>query len=234
MACGSCSNENAYKAAFMWYRNKQRGGAPITEEENNSCMMNLSPGSTPFTIMSFKGHLFCYKNISEMQELNYNLLSRWFPWPNYRCSLNDPLKGYSQDWYSRSGLAYCQLPTLQVPTWGARRREQGGRSQMFGRGWRAIWTFQQSSKFVAGVVIGPIQAEGGDITHASPEFELQHITKKVLARFQIFFINFSNIFPEFGSHRPQQGYRIFNTWMGDPLKSFCWKKLLKLSNVTTY
>ena len=97
MACGSCSNENAYKAAFMWYRNKQRGGAPITEEENNSCMMNLSPGSTPFTIMSFKGHLFCYKNISEMQELNYNLLSRWFPWPNYRCSLNDPLKGYSQD-----------------------------------------------------------------------------------------------------------------------------------------
>ena len=55
MACGSCSNENAYKAVFMWYRNKQRGGAPITEEENQSCMMNLAPGATPFTIMSFKG-----------------------------------------------------------------------------------------------------------------------------------------------------------------------------------
>ena len=55
MACGSCSNENAYKSVFMWYRNKQRGGAPITEEENSSCMMNQAPGSTPFTILSFKG-----------------------------------------------------------------------------------------------------------------------------------------------------------------------------------
>ena len=55
MACGSCSNENAYKAVFMWYRSKQRGGEPITEEENTSCMMNLQPGSPLFTILSFKG-----------------------------------------------------------------------------------------------------------------------------------------------------------------------------------
>jgi 4-aminobutyrate aminotransferase/(S)-3-amino-2-methylpropionate transaminase len=55
MACGSCSNENAFKATFMWYRNKQRGGEPITEEENSSCLINREPGSTPLTIMSFKG-----------------------------------------------------------------------------------------------------------------------------------------------------------------------------------
>jgi 4-aminobutyrate aminotransferase/(S)-3-amino-2-methylpropionate transaminase len=60
-ACGSCSNENAFKATFMWYRNKQRGGAPITDEENSSCLINRQPGSTPFTIMSFKGmwNYFC-------------------------------------------------------------------------------------------------------------------------------------------------------------------------------
>jgi len=55
MACGSCSNENAFKAVFMWYRNKQRGGGPITEEENISCMVNQKPGSPEFSIMSFKG-----------------------------------------------------------------------------------------------------------------------------------------------------------------------------------
>ena len=40
--------------------------------------------------------------------------------------------------------------------------------------------FNKVGKFVAGVVIEPIQAEGGD-NHASPEFfqELQRITKKV-------------------------------------------------------
>ena len=55
MACGSCSNENAYKSAFIWYRNKQRGGAPFTEEENTSCLINQQPGCTPFTVLSFKG-----------------------------------------------------------------------------------------------------------------------------------------------------------------------------------
>ena len=60
MACGSCSNENAFKAVFMWYRNKQRGGGPITEEENISCMVNQKPGSPEFSIMSFKGnYIFC-------------------------------------------------------------------------------------------------------------------------------------------------------------------------------
>jgi len=40
--------------------------------------------------------------------------------------------------------------------------------------------FNKAGKFVAGVVIEPVQAEGGD-NHASPEFfqELQRITKKV-------------------------------------------------------
>lgn len=40
--------------------------------------------------------------------------------------------------------------------------------------------FNKAGRFVAGVVIEPVQAEGGD-NHASPEFfqELQRITKKV-------------------------------------------------------
>jgi 4-aminobutyrate aminotransferase/(S)-3-amino-2-methylpropionate transaminase len=40
--------------------------------------------------------------------------------------------------------------------------------------------FNKAGKFVAGVIIEPVQAEGGD-NHASPEFfqELQRITKKV-------------------------------------------------------
>lgn len=55
MMCGSCSNENAYKAVFMWYRTKQRGGAiTFTPEELESCMVNQSPGSPNMSIMSFE------------------------------------------------------------------------------------------------------------------------------------------------------------------------------------
>lgn len=54
MACGSCSNENAYKAIFMLYRQKQRGG-DFTPEEISSCMINQAPGSPDLSILSFHG-----------------------------------------------------------------------------------------------------------------------------------------------------------------------------------
>ncbi|KAK7879685.1 hypothetical protein WMY93_033604 [Mugilogobius chulae] len=57
MACGSCSNENAYKAMFIWYRNKERGGPnpSPTEEEMSSCMVNQGPGCPDLSILSFMG-----------------------------------------------------------------------------------------------------------------------------------------------------------------------------------
>lgn len=58
MSCGSCSNENAYKAIFVWYRRKQRGDVPYTPEEETSCIMNQSPGASDLTLMSFKGKHF--------------------------------------------------------------------------------------------------------------------------------------------------------------------------------
>lgn len=57
MSCGSCSNENAYKAIFVWYRRKQRGDRAYTLEEESSCVMNQSPGVSDLTLMSFKGKL---------------------------------------------------------------------------------------------------------------------------------------------------------------------------------
>ncbi|RVE43446.1 hypothetical protein evm_011897 [Chilo suppressalis] len=56
MICGACSNENAFKAVFIWYRTKQREGSiHFTEEEINTCMWNQPPGSPKLSIMSFKG-----------------------------------------------------------------------------------------------------------------------------------------------------------------------------------
>jgi len=56
--CGSCANENAYKAAFMHYQRRKRGwDAPFTSEDNESCMMNHSPGSPDLAILSFS-HAF--------------------------------------------------------------------------------------------------------------------------------------------------------------------------------
>ncbi len=53
--CGSCSNENAFKAIFIWYANKHRAGKDFTDEELKSSMFNKSPGSPNVSIMSFEG-----------------------------------------------------------------------------------------------------------------------------------------------------------------------------------
>ena len=61
---GSDANETAYKAAFMWRRQRERGGAQVefTEEEMASAMENHTPGSSNLSILSFKsgfhGRLF--------------------------------------------------------------------------------------------------------------------------------------------------------------------------------
>ena len=43
MSCGSCSNENAFKAVFMWHMRKERGGIelpPSDDEAYSSVMQN--------------------------------------------------------------------------------------------------------------------------------------------------------------------------------------------------
>lgn len=40
MACGSCANENAYKAVFIRHNTKQRKASPYTPEELNDCVHN--------------------------------------------------------------------------------------------------------------------------------------------------------------------------------------------------
>ena len=61
---GSDANELAYKAAFMWKRQHQRGGAHVdfSDHEINSAMTNQSPGAPQLSILSFKsafhGRLF--------------------------------------------------------------------------------------------------------------------------------------------------------------------------------
>ncbi|KRX96826.1 4-aminobutyrate aminotransferase, mitochondrial [Trichinella pseudospiralis] len=60
MMCGSCSNENAFKAAFIWYRTKQRGGKEPTADDMRSSMQNQPPGSPQLSVLSFHGSCLLY------------------------------------------------------------------------------------------------------------------------------------------------------------------------------
>ncbi|CAG0924182.1 unnamed protein product, partial [Notodromas monacha] len=129
---------------------------------------------------------------------------------------------------------------------------------------------ENTGKDVAGVVIEPIQCEGGD-HHPSTNFmqKLQAITKKADVGFLVDevqtgcgstgkmwchehyhldgppdIVTFSKKMLTGGfylskKYRPKQGYRVFNTWMGDPGKMLLLEAVLQtiktenlLDNVT--
>uniref|UniRef100_A0A3B3ZZ75 Uncharacterized protein n=1 Tax=Periophthalmus magnuspinnatus TaxID=409849 RepID=A0A3B3ZZ75_9GOBI len=175
MACGSCSNENAYKAMFIWYRNKERGGSnpSATEEDLSSCMINQSPGCPDLSILSFMGG-FHGRTLGCLATTHSKAIHK----------LDIP----SLDW------PIAPFPRLQYPLEEYTRENAAEEARCLEEVEDLIVRWRQKGRPVAGIVVEPIQAEGGD-NHASPDF----------------FKNLRNI--------ARKGYRIFNTWMGDPSKN---------------
>lgn len=159
MMCGSCSNENAFKTIFIWYAEKQRKGNSFTKEEIETCMMNQLPGTPQFSILSFKG-AFHGRTLGSLSTTHSKYIHKIdipaFDWPTasfpaYKYPLDENIRENQQE--DKRCLAHVE--------------------ELFEK-------YKTEKKIpVAGVIVEPIQAEGGD-NHASPEFfqELQRITKK--------------------------------------------------------
>lgn len=238
MSCGSCSNENAYKAMFLRYRRKQRGDRPYTQEEETSCIMNQAPGVSELTLMSFKG---------AFHGRTFGTLITTHTKPIHK--LDIPTK----DW------PIASFPRYKYPLEEHVRENEEEDRRCLAEVEELFETFNKKGRHVAGVVIEPIQSEGGD-HHASPAFfrELQRITKKyesalLLDEVQtgggttgkiwchehfdlehpVDIVTYSKkmliggyfSLPEF---RPREGYRIFNTWMGEPSKVLLLEKVVQV------
>jgi len=229
MACGSCANENAFKAAFIHWQTKRRNGKPPTPEQIESCMTNSTPGSpSNLSIMSFKGsfHGRTFGSLSCTRSKPIHKLDiPAFDWPcvdfpEYRYPLEE-------------NVAYNQ------------HQDQKCLEQVED----AMHTRMKEDRPVAGIVVEPIQAEGGDNHASSALFRgLQAIAKKYDSAFIVDevqtgcgatgkfwayehwglesppdFVTFSKKMLTGGyyynsDYRPDQGYRIYNTWVGDPSK----------------
>lgn len=159
MMCGSCSNENAFKNIFIWYQRKHRGvDTPFTEEEMRSCMINQAPGAPKLSIMSFHG-AFHGRTLGTLSTTHSKYIHKidipsfdWpiAPFPKYKYPLEDNVRENAQE----DARCLAEVESL----------------------------FEKYAKKgipVAGVIVEPIQSEGGD-NEASPEFfqGLQKISRK--------------------------------------------------------
>ncbi|KAF2640744.1 4-aminobutyrate aminotransferase [Massarina eburnea CBS 473.64] len=234
---GSDANELAYKAAFMWKRQQQRGGAHVdfTDHEISSSMTNESPGAPELSILSFTsafhGRLFGSLSTTRSKPI-HKLDIPAFDWPQAPFpSLKYPLDQFAAE--NAAEEQRCLEETEHLITT-----------------WRAP---------PAAVVVEPIQSEGGD-NHASPKFfnGLRELTKKHDILFIVDevqtgvgatgkfwahehwnlssppdMVTFSKKAQTAGYYygnndlRPNKPYRQFNTWMGDPARAILFRAIIQ-------
>jgi 4-aminobutyrate aminotransferase/(S)-3-amino-2-methylpropionate transaminase len=231
--CGSCANECAYKAVFMTHQNRKRGGKPFTEEELQSCMRNQPPGSPNLSILSFQGGF---------HGRTFGTLSTTCSKPIHKVDIP------AFDWPK------APFPKLKYPLEEHAEENRREEQRCLEKVREIIKTYRVP---VAGCVVEPIQAEGGD-NWASPEFfrGLRDITKELgvalivdevqtgvaaTGRFWAHehwglttppdIVTFSKKMQCAGFYhnidfRPSEGYRNFNTWMGDPARVFLLRAIL--------
>nr|NVI72108.1 putative 4-aminobutyrate aminotransferase, mitochondrial-like protein [Cucujiformia] len=214
------------KSLFITYRRKQRGeNVDFTEEELQSCLVNQPPGAPNLTLLSFHGG-FHGRTMGTLATTHSKAIHK----------IDIP----SFDW------PIASFPKYKYPLEEHQRENDQEDSRSLSEVEELIEKYNKKGNFVAGIIIEPIQCEGGD-NEASPEFfqGLQRIAKKhgaglLLDEVQTgggatgkmwcheYFnldgppdvVTFSKKMLTGGYFhttdlRPQQSYRIFNTWMGD-------------------
>ena len=233
---GSDANETAYKAAFMYRRQRERGGRDVdfTAEELESVMNNQSPGASQLSILSFKtgfhGRLFGSLSTTRSKAI-HKLDIPAFDWPQ----ATFPQLKYPLDKHAAENAAAEQASLDEV--------------EHLIKNWHLP---------PAAVVVEPIQSEGGD-NHASPDFfrKLRALTRRhgvllivdevqtgvgATGRFWAHehwglehppdMVTFSKKAQAAGYYysmpelRPNKPYRQFNTWMGDPVRALLFRAIV--------
>merc|ERR1712086_1133274 len=237
MACGSTANENAFKAVFIKWMDKQRDGRPVTQEELNSSMLNQAPGCPKLSILSFWGAfhgrtLGCLATTRSKPV--HKLDIPHFDWP---------MAPFPQLWYP-------------LDQYADRNAEEERRCLEVTRE-----IFEQkcnSDSPIAGCIVEPIQAEGGD-NGASPDYfrKLRALVKEYEAYFIVDEVQTGGgPTGKFWAHehwqledppdivtfakklqiggyfakpemRPKESYRIFSSVHGDPAKMLMLKVILE-------
>lgn len=239
MMCGSCSNENAFKNIFLWYCQNRRGiKLEFTQDEKQSCMINMAPGSPKLSILSFHG-AFHGRTLGALSTTHSKYIHKIdvpaFDWP------------------------IASFPKYKYPLDENVRENQAEDAKCLAEVEELIVKYNKAENFVAGIIVEPIQSEGGD-NEASPEFfqALQKVAKKHGSALLIDevqtgggptgkfwahehfnlesppdIVTFSKKMQLGGyfhtkEFTPTQEYRVFNTWLGDPSKLLLLEAILNV------
>ncbi|XP_066916316.1 4-aminobutyrate aminotransferase, mitochondrial-like [Clytia hemisphaerica] len=237
MMCGSCSNENAFKSAFIKYMNDERGYEMPSEEDLLSCMSAQAPGTPDLVILSFT---------TGFHGRTIGCLAASKTKPMYRVDI--PI----HDWPT------ADFPHLKYPLDAHEKENREIEDRALETVRKTITESNACGRKVAAAIIEPIQGDGGD-NHATPYFfkELQKILKEFNAAFIVDEVQSGGggsgkiwAHEHWGLEEPpdmvtfakkmqvggfyykkdylvKQPYRIFNTFMGDPARNAMLKAIIE-------
>lgn len=224
---GADANELAFKAAFMWYQAKKRGySAQFSTEENESVMKNQAPGSPELAVLSFErafhGRLFasasttCSKPIHKLDLPSFKWPKAEFP--SYKYPLADNAASNKEEDARCLAIVENLFSTWEAPIAALLIepiQSEGGdnhASAEFFQGLRDI-TLKHGALMIVDEVQTGVGATGTMWCHE--HFNLSPVPDMV---------TFSKKFQSAGYYFhdpelvPNQPYRQFNTWCGDPAR----------------
>ncbi|KAM4068100.1 aminotransferase class-III domain-containing protein [Hirsutella rhossiliensis] len=215
---GSDANEIAYKAAFMYRRQLERGGpdAEFTPEELESAMRNEAPGSPQLSILSFKqgfhGRLFGSLSTTRSKPI-HKLDIPAFDWPQ----ATFPQCKYPMDQHVEENEK-AEQASLDEPI-----QSEGGDNHAppsFFRKLRAL-TKKHNVLLIVDEVQTGVGATGKFWAH--DHWNLQDppdmVTFSKKAQTAGYYYRTKDM-------RPNKPYRQFNTWMGDPAKALLFRGII--------
>jgi len=158
MMCGSCSNENAFKLMHFKYMDKVRGGAAFSQVAMESCMINQAPGTPNLSVLSFHGG-FHGRTAASLACTHSKYIHKidvpLAPWP------------------------VTDFPRYKYPLEENTRENDAEDDRCLAMAEEAIVNGEKNGCPITGVIVEPIQAEGGDHHGSNKWFQgLQQICKK--------------------------------------------------------
>ncbi|KAI9474066.1 MAG: 4-aminobutyrate aminotransferase [Benjaminiella poitrasii] len=225
--CGSCANENAFKTAFMYKAAKRRGDRDFSVEELESCMKNASPGSPDdLSILSFTqafhGRLFGSLTTTASKAIHKVDIPA-FDWPKAVFpQLKYPLEDHREENAKIEHKALEQVEALIVH---AKKpvaavivepiQSEGGDNHASPDFFRKLQSICQRNDvlFIVDEVQTGVGATGTFWAHEAWSLPSPPDIVTFSKKFQAagFYLS-----PRL---RPAQPYRLYNTWMGDPVRA---------------
>lgn len=236
LMCGSCTVENAMKSAFGFYAYNKRGGQPPGMDAHTSCMDGLAPGSPNIAALSFRG---CFHGRT------FGSLSL----TNSKSAIKVDMPAF--EW------PHAPFPQLKYPLHEHERENAEEEAKCLEVTQDLFDQAEKKGQPIAAVIIEPIQGEGGD-ARASDDFYRKLIdvardngavmvVDEVQTGFGAtgkwwasdYWEKSSDIvcyakksqacgFFYTDDFKANPETRIFNTWMGEPLKLVMMNKIIEI------